>query len=168
MPFWQFFRMGWNGCALLGQPSRIPHRNWKIFFVSGADECIERLEDKIRECLFLLKYSKITVCWRFRIHCSISSTCYKTLIKPIWKHLFYYNLFNFFQQKRGLDVNRYATKKTIAQGMLDVALLTANASQLKYVLQLGEERHEFYHLMLALIILSIVLQVCWKNWNNFS
>merc|ERR1711934_1056378 len=61
-------------------------------------------------------------------------------------------------QKRGLDVNRYATKKTIAQGMLDVALLTANASQLKYVLQLGEERHEFYHLMLALIILSIILQ----------
>merc|ERR1712007_299016 len=64
----------------------------------------------------------------------------------------------FDNRKRGLDVNRYATKKTIAQGMLDVALLTANASQLKYVLQLGEERHEFYHLMLALIILSIVLQ----------
>merc|ERR1712156_648431 len=62
------------------------------------------------------------------------------------------------QRKRGLDVNRYATKKTIAQGMLDVALLTANASQLKYVLQLGEDRHDFYHLMLALIILSIVLQ----------
>merc|ERR1712077_95680 len=62
-------------------------------------------------------------------------------------------------RKRGLDVNRYATKKTIAQGMLDVALLTANASQLKYVLQLGEDRHDFYHLMLALIILSIVLQV---------
>ena len=34
-----------------------------------------------------------------------------------------------------LDANRYATKKTIAQGMLDVALLTANASQLKYILQ---------------------------------
>merc|ERR1719328_249229 len=63
------------------------------------------------------------------------------------------------QRKRGLDVNRYATKKTIAQGMLDVALLTANASQLKYVLQLGEEVHPFYHLMLALIIVSIVLQV---------
>ncbi len=43
--------------------------------------------------------------------------------------------------------------------MLDVALLTANASQLKYVLQLGEEKHEFYHLMLGLIILSIILQV---------
>merc|ERR1712077_89676 len=61
-------------------------------------------------------------------------------------------------RKRGLDVNRYATKKTIAQGMLDVALLTANASQLKYVLQLGEDKHDFYYLMLALIILSIVLQ----------
>ncbi|XP_031329348.1 ninjurin-2 isoform X2 [Photinus pyralis] len=57
-----------------------------------------------------------------------------------------------------LDANRYATKKTIAQGLLDVALLTANASQLKYVLQVGKQ-HEFYTLMLSLIIVSIVLQV---------
>merc|ERR1712170_47955 len=42
--------------------------------------------------------------------------------------------------------------------MLDVALLTANASQLKYVLQVGEE-HPFYELMLSLIIISIILQV---------
>ncbi|KAF2882130.1 hypothetical protein ILUMI_24052 [Ignelater luminosus] len=56
-----------------------------------------------------------------------------------------------------LDANRYATKKTIAQGLLDVALLTANASQLKYVLQVGKQ-HEFYTLMLSLIIVSIVLQ----------
>ncbi|XP_017779636.1 PREDICTED: ninjurin-2-like isoform X2 [Nicrophorus vespilloides] len=57
-----------------------------------------------------------------------------------------------------LDANKYATKKTIAQGLLDVALLTANASQLKYILQVGE-KHEFYTLMLTLIIISIVLQV---------
>lgn len=57
-----------------------------------------------------------------------------------------------------MDANRYATKKTIAQGLLDVALLTANASQLKYVLQVGKQ-HEFYVLMLSLIIVSIVLQV---------
>ena len=57
-----------------------------------------------------------------------------------------------------IDANRYATKKTIAQGMLDIALLTANASQLKYILQVGE-RHEFYKLMLVLISLSIILQV---------
>ncbi|XP_074027377.1 ninjurin C isoform X2 [Leptinotarsa decemlineata] len=60
--------------------------------------------------------------------------------------------------KKTLDVNKYATKKTIAQGLLDVALLTANASQLKYVLQVGE-KHEFYVLMLCLIIISILLQV---------
>merc|ERR1711953_734498 len=62
-------------------------------------------------------------------------------------------------RRKTLDANRYATKKTIAQGMLDVALLTANASQLEYVLQVGEDNHPFYHLMLALIILSIILQV---------
>merc|ERR1712141_343681 len=61
-------------------------------------------------------------------------------------------------RRKTLDANRYATKKTIAQGMLDVALLTANASQLKYVLQLGVDKHPFYHLMLGLIIVSIVLQ----------
>lgn len=85
-------------------------------------------------------------------------------------------------QGRRLDANNYATKKTIAQGMLvrltilkkydekidywmytvytkkDIALLTANASQLKYVLQLGT-RHEFYYIMIALISTSIVLQV---------
>ena len=54
--------------------------------------------------------------------------------------------------------------------MLDVALLTANASQLKYVLQVGEDNHPFYHLMLALIILSIILQVhlflTWQAYNH--
>ncbi|XP_040175506.1 ninjurin-2 isoform X5 [Anopheles arabiensis] len=59
---------------------------------------------------------------------------------------------------KSMDANRYATKKTIAQGMLDIALLTANASQLKYILQVGE-KHEFYGLMLTLISISIILQV---------
>jgi hypothetical protein len=52
VPFWQFFRMGWDGRALLGWPSRIPQRNGKIIFVLGADEYIERLQSKIRERLF--------------------------------------------------------------------------------------------------------------------
>ncbi|XP_016927353.1 ninjurin-1 isoform X6 [Drosophila suzukii] len=59
---------------------------------------------------------------------------------------------------KAMDANRYATKKTIAQGMLDIALLTANASQLKYILQVGEQ-HQFYKLMLILISLSIVMQL---------
>ncbi|XP_052743763.1 ninjurin-1 isoform X2 [Bicyclus anynana] len=59
---------------------------------------------------------------------------------------------------KGLDANRYATKKTVAQGMLDIALLTSNASQLKYVLQVGP-KHEFYMLLLVLISVSIILQL---------
>lgn len=43
--------------------------------------------------------------------------------------------------------------------MLDVALLTANASQLKYLLQLGPEYQDFFYLMVTLIILSIILQI---------
>ncbi|XP_055849129.1 ninjurin-A isoform X1 [Episyrphus balteatus] len=61
-------------------------------------------------------------------------------------------------EMKSMDANRYATKKTIAQGMLDIALLTANASQLKYILQVGEQ-HQFYKLMLILISLSIFLQL---------
>ena len=55
--------MGWDGCALLVQPSVIPHKNSKILFVLGSYEYLERLEGKIRKCLFnfISKYSKITV-----------------------------------------------------------------------------------------------------------
>ena len=74
----------------------------------------------------------------------------------------HFSYIHVFQRRQGLDANRYATKKTIAQGMLDVALLTANASQLKYVLQLGD-KHPFYVLMLTLIVTSIVLQVSRYN-----
>ncbi|XP_038121028.1 ninjurin-2 isoform X3 [Culex quinquefasciatus] len=63
-----------------------------------------------------------------------------------------------YKELKSMDANRYATKKTIAQGMLDIALLTANASQLKYILQVGE-KHEFYTLMLTLISISIILQL---------
>uniref|UniRef100_A0A1A9VET6 Ninjurin a n=1 Tax=Glossina austeni TaxID=7395 RepID=A0A1A9VET6_GLOAU len=68
------------------------------------------------------------------------------------------NMLNNETEMKSMDANRYATKKTIAQGMLDIALLTANASQLKYILQVGEQ-HQFYKVMLILISLSIVLQI---------
>lgn len=65
---------------------------------------------------------------------------------------------SYHSQVKTLDANRYATKKTVAQGMLDIALLTSNASQLKYVLQVGP-KHEFYTLLVVLISISIILQV---------
>ena len=49
VPFWQFFRQGQDGRALLVRPSRIPHRIWKILFALGADEFLAMLEGKIRE-----------------------------------------------------------------------------------------------------------------------
>ena len=57
MPFWQFFRMGWDGHALLVRPSKMHHSIWKILFVLGAYEYLERQEGKIRKCLFF--YVKI-------------------------------------------------------------------------------------------------------------
>ena len=52
VPFWQFFRQGRDGRALLVRPSRIPHRISKILFALGADEFLATLEGKIREAPF--------------------------------------------------------------------------------------------------------------------
>ncbi|XP_013791806.1 ninjurin-2-like isoform X2 [Limulus polyphemus] len=57
-----------------------------------------------------------------------------------------------------IDVNIYATRKTLAQGMMDIALLTANASQLKLVLT-QPDIHEYFHITVVLISTSIVLQI---------
>uniref|UniRef100_A0A8C2A0Y6 Ninjurin 1 n=1 Tax=Cyprinus carpio TaxID=7962 RepID=A0A8C2A0Y6_CYPCA len=56
------------------------------------------------------------------------------------------------------NLNHYATKKSAAQSMLDVALLMVNSSQLKTVLHSGAQ-HRFYAPLIALISLSISLQV---------
>lgn len=57
-----------------------------------------------------------------------------------------------------MDVNIYATRKTVAQGMMDIALLTANASQLKYVLSHWDMR-EYFLINIALIGTSMALQI---------
>ncbi|XP_067612914.1 ninjurin-A-like isoform X2 [Eurosta solidaginis] len=57
-----------------------------------------------------------------------------------------------------VDVNAYAHKKTLAQGMMDLALLTANANQLRYVLE-TYKRHPYFYPSLILLILSIGFQI---------
>lgn len=79
-----------------------------------------------------------------------------------------------------LDMNIYATRKTVAQGMMvmlqsceslgicsnrcsihfvqDIALMTANASQLKYVL-IHPASHRYFEVIVSLISLSILLQI---------
>ena len=70
--------------------------------------------------------------------------------------------------------------------MLDIALLTANASQLKYVLQVREvecqlyqvpiitletqvgAEHQFFTVLLTLIVTSIVFQVFFLKYSSFE
>ncbi|KAA0185735.1 hypothetical protein HAZT_HAZT005943 [Hyalella azteca] len=61
--------------------------------------------------------------------------------------------------RRPLDVNLYATKKTVAQGMMDLALLTANANQLRYVLESGSVGGLYYNLNADILNNWIVLGV---------
>lgn len=52
----------------------------------------------------------------------------------------------------------FATRKTMAEGMLDLALLLANSSQLKHLL-MTDGKHKFFNLMLYLLVSSICLQI---------
>ncbi|XP_055536163.1 ninjurin-A-like [Wyeomyia smithii] len=56
------------------------------------------------------------------------------------------------------DVNVYQQKKNLAQGMMDLALLSANANQLRYVLE-SYSRHPFFYFSLVSISTSIICQV---------
>lgn len=55
-------------------------------------------------------------------------------------------------------MNHYANKKSAAESMLDVALLMANASQLKAVLEQGSD-FTFYVPLITLISISLILQI---------
>ncbi|XP_020485292.1 ninjurin-1-like [Labrus bergylta] len=57
-----------------------------------------------------------------------------------------------------LNMNHYTNKKSAAESMLDVALLMANASQLKAVLDQGPD-FSFYTPIVTLISISLCLQV---------
>ncbi|XP_028681350.1 ninjurin-1 [Erpetoichthys calabaricus] len=57
-----------------------------------------------------------------------------------------------------LNMNHYATKKSAAESMLDIALLMANASQLKAVVEQGSS-FSFYVPLITLISISLTLQI---------
>lgn len=62
------------------------------------------------------------------------------------------------QNYNNRQANSFAAKKTVAQGMMDVALITANANQLRYLLEYQRNSPTFY-LVMILIIISLSLQV---------
>lgn len=71
------------------------------------------------------------------------------------------------------DVNVYQQKKNLAQGMMDLALLSANANQLRYVLE-SYKRHPYFYVNLTFITTSIIAQVAvgigliWKSRYNIN
>ncbi|XP_035660004.1 uncharacterized protein LOC118404777 [Branchiostoma floridae] len=60
--------------------------------------------------------------------------------------------------KPPIQMNAFAQKKTLAQGLMDIALLTANASQMKLVLTEGPDRVLFYHFLVTMLSLSVICQ----------
>lgn len=55
------------------------------------------------------------------------------------------------------NMTTYSSKKTMAQGMMDIALLTANANQLGYIIEHDDSKN--FLILLPLIVCSLVLQV---------
>ncbi|XP_070558502.1 uncharacterized protein [Ptychodera flava] len=59
---------------------------------------------------------------------------------------------------RQINMNHYATKKTIATGLLVVSVLMANAALLKSVLQQGKQ-YEFYGFLVSMLVLAILTEI---------
>ncbi|XP_051011219.1 ninjurin-2 isoform X2 [Acomys russatus] len=59
---------------------------------------------------------------------------------------------------QAINLNHYATKKSVAESMLDVALFMSNATRLKSVLEQGPSS-QYYTTLITLISFSLLLQV---------
>ncbi|KAK7583876.1 hypothetical protein V9T40_004839 [Parthenolecanium corni] len=54
--------------------------------------------------------------------------------------------------------NIYRNKKTLTQGLMDIALFSANANQLRYILE-HASKNAFFYIAAILIVISLILQV---------
>lgn len=61
----------------------------------------------------------------------------------------------------------YNTKKNMAQGMMDIALLTANANQLRYIFEFHHEKSTNFLILFILIACSLILQVISKQFSSY-
>ena len=57
-----------------------------------------------------------------------------------------------------IDFNIYATKKTVAEVLLNVSLLMANASQLRSIIIQGTN-YQFYRFVTSMLIIAITLEL---------
>ncbi|XP_045606193.1 ninjurin-1 [Procambarus clarkii] len=61
--------------------------------------------------------------------------------------------------KHPIDLNVMKRNMTIAKGFLDISLLSANANQLRNIINFGDTDSSIYYLVLSGIIVSLILQV---------
>uniref|UniRef100_A0A182PHT9 Ninjurin a n=1 Tax=Anopheles epiroticus TaxID=199890 RepID=A0A182PHT9_9DIPT len=69
-----------------------------------------------------------------------------------------YTSVEIYPEELNAELSSFVQKKSFAQNMMDIALLSANTNQLRYVIDLGE-KHPYYMTSLMLIIISLVMQV---------
>lgn len=54
--------------------------------------------------------------------------------------------------------NNYATNKNMAEGLMDIALLSANANQLRFLITYNHDASTYY-ISMALVSLSLIMQI---------
>ncbi|XP_044736327.1 ninjurin-2-like [Chrysoperla carnea] len=62
------------------------------------------------------------------------------------------------RRRNKINNNTYVAKKTAAQGLMDIALLTANANQLRYIIEYSSSNLTFA-INITLICISLLLQI---------
>ena len=58
-----------------------------------------------------------------------------------------------------MDLDSYTTKKTLAEGLLDMTILTRNVTLLRELIRKGRDKSMFYDLLIVIIPLALTLQV---------
>ena len=58
-----------------------------------------------------------------------------------------------------VDINSYTTRKTVAEGVLDMTILTRNATLLRDMLHNDGSKRMFYHFLIVVISMTLILQV---------
>lgn len=61
-------------------------------------------------------------------------------------------------QSSAVDYSGYIQKKSFAQGMMDLALLSANTNQLRYIIEF-KDTHPYFATSFALVVSSLLLQI---------
>ena len=62
------------------------------------------------------------------------------------------------------DLNNYSDRKSYAKGLVDIALLTANANQLKHAIAIDDLTYKIVNI--CFVVTSIILQVSSISLNS--